>query len=80
LRVSDIVHLLESVPETAVVDLRPYMNRGPIVVTEITPILRAYGIVRGMGTRHIPVVNDQMEPIGMITRKELMSDFQNDLT
>jgi len=80
LRVSDIEHLMKSVPLTAVVDLRPYMNRGPIVVTEITPILRAYGIVRGMGTRHIPVVNDQMEPVGMITRKELMSDFQNDLT
>jgi CBS domain-containing protein len=56
-----------------------YMNRGPITVTPITPILRVYGIFRGMGTRHTPVVNDAMEPIGMITRKELMSDFQKDL-
>ena len=49
LRVSDVVPLLTLVPDNAVVDLRPYMNRGPSVVTEITPILRAYGIVRGMG-------------------------------
>ena len=53
------------------------MNRGPITVTPITPILRVYGIFRGMGTRHTPVVNDAMEPVGMITRKELMSDFLN---
>ena len=79
MRVSDIEHLLDDVPEDAVADLRPYMNRGPISVTEITPILRVFGIVRGMGTRHTPVVNDNMEPIGMITRKELMSDFQKDL-
>merc|ERR1712072_153022 len=80
LRVSDVNHLLQKVPPEAVVDLRPYMNRGPITVAEITPILRVYGIVRGMGTRHTPVVNDMMEPVGMITRKELMSDFKKDLT
>lgn len=77
--VADIDHLLESVPAEAAVDLRPYMNRGPITVTPITPILRVYGVFRGMGTRHTPVVNDAMEPVGMITRKELMSDFQKDL-
>ena len=59
----------------AAVDLRLYMNRGPITVTPITPICE-YGVFRGMGTRHTPVVNDAMEPVGMITRKELMSDFQ----
>lgn len=84
MRVKEVERLLGDpaeggVPADAVIDLRPYMNRGPIVVTEITPILRVYGIVRGMGTRHTPVVNDNMEPIGMITRKELMSDFQKDL-
>ena len=79
MQVHDVESLLKDVPDTAVLDLRPYMNRGPITVSEITPILRVYGIVRGMGTRHTPVVNDAMEPIGMITRKELMSDFQKDL-
>jgi CBS domain-containing protein len=32
-----------------------------------------------MGIRHLPVVDDSNKPLGMITRKELMTDFAQDL-
>ena len=32
-----------------------------------------------MGIRHLVVINESNEPIGMITRKELRTDFKQDL-
>lgn len=29
-----------------------------------------------MGLRHLPVVNDANEVVGLLTRKELMTDFK----
>ena len=40
---------------------------------------RCYSLFRGMGIRHLPVVNDDHQVIGIITRKELMTDFSQDL-
>lgn len=71
--------LMTTCDAESAIDLRPYMNRAPLFISEHAPILRAYGLVRGMGMRHIAVCNEASEPVGMITRKELMTDFKRTL-
>jgi chloride channel 7 len=55
------------------------MNMAPVTVSPNCPIIRCYQLFRGMGIRHLPVVDDHNQVLGMITRKELMTDFQQDL-
>jgi CBS domain-containing protein len=69
----------DELPEGACIDLRAYMNPAPIMVTGKCPIARCYTLFRGMGIRHLPVVDDDHSVIGIITRKELMTDFSQDL-
>ena len=71
--------LQNRVDENTVLDSRPYMNIAPVTVSPNCPIIRCYQLFRGMGIRHLPVVNDHNQVLGMITRKELMTDFQQDL-
>ena len=75
--IEDIVALVDS--ESAV-DMRSYMNPASITVSENCPISRCYMLFRGMGIRHLPVVSDESaKVVGIISRKLLMTDFQQDL-
>jgi len=65
-------------PDTAI-DLRPYMNPSPISVHESTPIGSCFALFRGLGIRHLVVLNEVSRPMGIITRKELRTDFKQDL-
>jgi len=65
-------------PEMAI-DLRPYMNPAAIFVIPECPIVRCFTLFRGMGIRHLPVVDDEHRVVGIISRKELMTDFAQDL-
>ena len=69
----------ERLPAATVLDVRAYMNPATITVSPKCPISRCYTLFRGMGIRHLPVVDDSNKPLGMITRKELMTDFAQDL-
>jgi len=60
------------------IDLRPFMNPGPISVQEITPMTRVFRLFRGLGLRHLTVVNEKNQPQGIITRKELEVDHHQD--
>ena len=55
-------------------DGRPYVNVAAVSVTPDCPIARVFTIFRSMGIRHLPVVNTEHRVIGIITRKELMSE------
>ena len=55
------------------------MNVAPVTVSPLCPIARCYTLFRGMGIRHLPVVDDNNRVVGIITRKELMTDFAQDL-
>jgi len=53
------------------VDLRPYMNPTPYTVHACAPVARAFALVRGLGLRHVAVVNDCHDVVGIITRANL---------
>jgi CBS-domain-containing membrane protein len=50
-------------------------------VHENAYIDRVYSLFRNFGLRHLPVINDDNELVGMLTRKEVMtSEFHVDLS
>ncbi|KAL4225953.1 H(+)/Cl(-) exchange transporter 7 [Mactra antiquata] len=53
------------------IDLRPYLTPNPYTVGPTFSLPRLFRLFRGLGLRHLIVVNDNREPIGMITRKDL---------
>lgn len=60
-------------------DIRKYMNPHPFSVHEFTSLTRVFRLYRTMGIRHLPVVNSSNYIVGIITRKELRTDFKTDL-
>ncbi|XP_063981533.1 H(+)/Cl(-) exchange transporter 7 [Diachasmimorpha longicaudata] len=57
--------------KTYFIDLRPFMNPSPYTLQHSTTLPRAFRLFRGLGLRHLPVVNDTHEVVGMITRKDV---------
>ncbi|XP_064599540.1 H(+)/Cl(-) exchange transporter 7-like isoform X2 [Liolophura sinensis] len=54
-----------------VMDLRPYMNPFPYTIFKEVSLPRVFRIFRGLGLRHLVVVSDTNEVLGMVTRKDL---------
>ncbi|EKX41938.1 hypothetical protein GUITHDRAFT_88279 [Guillardia theta CCMP2712] len=50
------------------VNLAAYMNAACYSVYSQCPLSRAYTIFRSLGLRHLPVVNQRFEVVGMLTR------------
>ena len=55
------------------------MNPAPFSVMDVTPLTRVFRLYRAMGIRHLPVTNIENEVVGILTRKELRTDFCHDL-
>nr|ABA40854.1 SJCHGC06722 protein [Schistosoma japonicum] len=55
----------------AYLDLRPYMCEAPYSVPETMTMTRVYHLFRLLGLRHLPVVDNQNQVRGIITRKDL---------
>ncbi|XP_076458922.1 LOW QUALITY PROTEIN: H(+)/Cl(-) exchange transporter 7-like [Babylonia areolata] len=53
------------------VDLEPYMNTSPYTVHETASFPRIFRLFRGLGLRHLVVINSDSEVLGMVTRKDL---------
>lgn len=53
-------------------DLRPVMNPSPYTVSHASSLNRIFRLFRALGLRHIVVLNDYNEVIGMVTRKDLV--------
>ena len=51
------------------------MNSCPYTVYANSKLTKVFRLYRGMALRHVPVVNLENEVVGIITRKELMTDF-----
>ena len=62
------------------IDLRPYADDYPLTVHACYPLAKVHTIFRSLGLRHLCVVNSDHTLHGIITRKELMSMFNHDLT
>jgi CBS domain-containing protein len=54
------------------IDLTPYINTSSLTVTENFSLGFTYNLFRSMGLRHLPVVNENNQPVGIITRKDLL--------
>ena len=65
----------EAISPRAILDLRPYMDTGAVTVSETSPATQCFELFRRHGLRHLPVHNTENEPVGMITRQELTTDF-----
>lgn len=53
------------------IDLRPFMSSSPYVVIHSMTLPRVFRIFRALGLRHLPVVDDMNQVVGMVTRKDL---------
>ncbi|KAJ9582590.1 hypothetical protein L9F63_023078, partial [Diploptera punctata] len=53
------------------IDLRPFMNPSPYTVQHSASLPRVFRLFRALGLRHLAVVNDTNEVIGIVTRKDL---------
>ena len=54
------------------VDLRPYMNEAPPMISSHSVVTQAYQMFRHLGLRHLCVVDDDKDCVGIICRHELL--------
>eukprot|EP00760_Papus_ankaliazontas_P031770 PhM_4_TR5448/c0_g1_i1/m.77757/K05016/CLCN7; chloride channel 7 len=54
-------------------DLRPYYDSSAFSVMSTSSISRTYYLVRSLGLRHLVVVNENNEVVGVLTRKDLVA-------
>jgi CBS domain-containing protein len=53
------------------IDLRPYADLAPVTVHAHAPLERVHRLFSSMGLRHLLVINDAYDVVGMITRHDL---------
>eukprot|EP00039_Didymoeca_costata_P010778 m.145977 g.145977 ORF g.145977 m.145977 type:complete len:819 (-) comp14959_c0_seq7:1138-3594(-) len=53
------------------IDLKPYMNLFPYTLQPYATLTRAYVLFRGLGLRHIPIVDEDTQVVGYISRVDL---------
>ncbi|KAK3027245.1 hypothetical protein RJ639_041663 [Escallonia herrerae] len=62
------------------IDLAPFVNPSPYVVPEDMSLTKVYNLFRQLGLRHVLVVPRASRVIGMITRKDLVIEDNEDST
>lgn len=72
LRIQDIV--LSEDELDMYLDLHPFANRSPYTVTEDITLFQAYTLFRQLGLRHLFVVPSPQKVLGVITRKDLLTE------
>ncbi|CAH8662103.1 unnamed protein product [Heterobilharzia americana] len=70
-KLGDVLANLSFEDMDAYLDLRPYMCEAPYSVPETMTMTRVYHLFRLLGLRHLPVVDNQNQVRGIITRKDL---------
>ncbi|XP_057857526.2 chloride channel protein CLC-d [Cryptomeria japonica] len=76
LRIEDI-HLTRDEMEMYI-DLEPFVNPSPYIVPEDMSLTKVYNLFRQLGLRHIFVVPRPSRVIGVITRKDLLLEENED--
>ncbi|CAH1794618.1 unnamed protein product [Owenia fusiformis] len=71
-RFPSIEHIHISAHERdCLIDLTPYMNPSPYCVKDSASLPRIFRLFRGLGLRHIIVINNHCQVVGIVTRKDL---------
>jgi len=60
--------------QDALIDLRPFMDPSPYVVTELMPLRRVYRLFNEIGVRHLTVIDGRERVVGLITRKDILPE------
>lgn len=60
------------------IDLAPFLNPSPYVVPEDMSLTKVYNLFRQLGLRHIFVVPRASRVVGLITRKDLLIEEENE--
>jgi hypothetical protein len=58
----------------AQIDLRPFMDPSPYVVSDLMPLRRVYHYFNVIGVRHLTVIDCREEVVGIITRKDIIAE------
>lgn len=53
------------------IDLRPYMNLAPYSLTDSSNLPRVFRLFRGLGLRHLVIVDKHNNVVGIVTRIDL---------
>ena len=64
------IHVKDSEREFEL-DLRPYMNLSPYSVTENSNLPRIFRLFRGLGLRHLTIVDQTNRVVGIVTRIDI---------
>lgn len=62
------------------INLKPFINESVVSVRTDTPVAAVYRLFRSLSLRHLVVRSHENKVEGIITRKELMTDFRSDLS
>ncbi|XP_030548161.1 chloride channel protein CLC-d [Rhodamnia argentea] len=60
------------------IDLAPFLNPSPYVVPEDMSLTKVYNLFRQLGLRHVFVVPRASRVVGLITRKDLLIEEENE--
>ena len=53
------------------IDLRPYLNQSANILTEGASLASIFRLFRALGLRHVTIVDSNMIPVGVVTRKDI---------
>ena len=54
------------------IDLRPFMDTSPLFAPMTMPLRRVYHLFNSVGVRHLPILGDSMELVGIVVRKDIV--------
>ena len=77
----DTEHInVRDVDRSSWLDLRPYIDNAAYTVNEHASVLRTYRMFRTLGLRHLCVVNNHNNVLGIITRADLAAIHNDDVS
>ena len=69
--IEEVVSSISDEEQDYTMDIRPIMNPSAYCVSHTASLTRIFRLFRALGLRHLVVVNDRNEVIGIVTRKDI---------
>ncbi|MCD6324195.1 MAG: CBS domain-containing protein, partial [Desulfurococcales archaeon] len=68
----DLLYALADCEKCDVMQVWMYMTENPVTVKPSTPITEAIDTMREAGVRHLPVVDSEGKPLGMLSMRDVV--------